>query len=111
MLMTSTSGAQAQLPFTWSTSNETARRLPGLLLAATIAAISIWAAGIGVLHESGISALTLAIGGGIVFGNTLFPRIAAACHGGVGFAKQQLLRLGIVLYGLRITLQQIGAVG
>lgn len=63
------------------------------------------------LAGSGLSALTLAICIGLVIGNTVYPRLAPSCHAGVGLAKQRLLRAGIVLYGLRLTFQDIGHVG
>ena len=44
-------------------------------------------------------------------GNTLYPRWQTVCHGGVQLAKQRLLRLGIILYGFRLTFQQIADVG
>ncbi len=59
----------------------------------------------------GLSALTLAIVGGIVLGNTVYPALHTRCGTGVDYAKQRLLRLGIILFGLRITLQQIAQVG
>ena len=37
--------------------------------------------------------------------------MAAGCSSGVAFSKQNLLRLGIVLYGLRLTFQDIAHVG
>ena len=85
--------------------------LPGLLLAAAIAAAAIWGARQPLLAGSGLSALTLAICLGLLVGNTLYPRLAPACHGGVSLAKQRLLRAGIVLYGLRLTFQDISQVG
>ncbi|MGC3535194.1 putative sulfate exporter family transporter, partial [Pseudomonas aeruginosa] len=47
----------------------------------------------------------------IVVGNTLYPRIAAGRAAGVGFSNQILLRAGIILYGLRLTFQDIARVG
>ncbi|WP_374006746.1 YeiH family protein [Delftia lacustris] len=84
---------------------------PGLLLAGTIAAAATWGARQPLLAGSGLSALTLAICIGLVIGNTVYPRLAPSCHAGVGLAKQRLLRAGIVLYGLRLTFQDIGHVG
>ncbi len=60
---------------------------------------------------AGLSALTLAILLGIGLGNTLFPSVADRTAAGVDFSKSTLLRLGIVLYGFRITFQQIAEVG
>ena len=59
----------------------------------------------------GLGALTLAILCGMVIGNTLYPKIWQHCDGGVLFAKQHLLRLGIILYGFRLTFSQIADVG
>ncbi|ROR03618.1 putative integral membrane protein (TIGR00698 family) [Delftia acidovorans] len=84
---------------------------PGLLLAGAIAAAATWGARQPLLAGSGLSALTLAICAGLVIGNTVYPRLAPSCHAGVGLAKQRLLRAGIVLYGLRLTFQDIGHVG
>ena len=63
------------------------------------------------LARMGLSMLTLAILIGMLVGNTLYPRISAHCHEGVVFRKGQLLRLGIILYGFRLTLAQVAAVG
>jgi uncharacterized integral membrane protein (TIGR00698 family) len=59
----------------------------------------------------GFSALTLTILLGIIAGNTFFPSIATHTASGVDFSKSRLLRIGIVLYGTRITFQQIAAIG
>jgi uncharacterized integral membrane protein (TIGR00698 family) len=86
-------------------------RLPGILLVGALAAIAIALGGIGWFQSTGISALTLAIVLGMLVGNTLYPRIAPLGASGVTFSKQTLLRLGIILYGLRLTFQDIGRVG
>ena len=85
--------------------------LPGLLLAAVIAVCAIGLGKLPVLQDNGIGALTLAILLGIIAGNTFYPRIAASSAPGVGVSKQHLLRLGIILYGLRLTFQDIAQVG
>ena len=84
---------------------------PGLALAAAIAAAGMFAARLPALQALGLSALTLAIVFGIMVGNTAFPAIAARTGAGVDFAKGMLLRTGIVLYGLRVTFQDIAGVG
>jgi uncharacterized integral membrane protein (TIGR00698 family) len=83
----------------------------GLALSAALAALGISAAGMPAVRHYGLSALTLAIVLGIVAGNTFFPRVAARTAAGVDFSKSTLLRIGIVLFGLRITFQDIAAVG
>lgn len=84
---------------------------PGLLLAGALAWAAVELSGLGWLQSHGISALTLAIVIGMLVGNTVYPRIAAPAKAGVGFAKQTLLRLGIILFGLRLTFQDVGQVG
>jgi len=83
----------------------------GMALAAVIALLAIGLGNLGWLAGHGISALTMAIVLGIVVGNSIYPRIAAGSAPGVQFAKQTLLRLGIVLYGIRLTFQDIQHVG
>ena len=85
--------------------------IPGLLLSATLAAVSIRLGGLDWLQSHGMSALTVAIVLGIVLGNTLYPSIAARSSAGVMFSKQTLLRAGVILYGLRLTFHDIGEVG
>ncbi|RQO55959.1 YeiH family putative sulfate export transporter [Paucibacter sp. KBW04] len=87
------------------------RLLPGLSLAALIAALALGLGEIAWLSEHGLSALSLAIVLGMALGNTVYPRIAVHSGAGVNFSKGPLLRLGVVLYGLRLTLQDIGQVG
>lgn len=85
--------------------------LPGIALTLIIAwaaselAKSTWAS------HLGLSTLTLAIVGGMVLGNTVYPGLQDHCNTGVEFSKARLLRLGIILFGLRITFQDIAIVG
>ena len=95
-------------PSAWG---EKIRLLPGLALSAALAAVSIRLGASGWLQAHGMSALTVAIVLGIVLGNTIYPSIAASSGAGVGFSKQTLLRAGVILYGLRLTLHDIGQVG
>ncbi|MGE9552732.1 YeiH family putative sulfate export transporter [Erwinia amylovora] len=83
----------------------------GLLLALLLAVFATWLGKQPAIAALGLSALTLAILAGIVVGNTLYPRFANRCDPGVILAKQRLLRIGIVLYGFRLTFQQIADVG
>ena len=87
------------------------RFAPGLLLAAAVAAAATAAGRLGWLQANGISALTLAIVFGVVVGNLLPATALAISDEGLNLAKQRLLRAGIVLYGLRLTFQDIGQVG
>jgi len=85
--------------------------LPGILLTGAIAILATELAKSAWLQAHGFSALTLAIVGGMIAGNTVYPRISAYGARGVTFSKQVLLRLGIILFGLRLTFQDIGQVG
>ena len=85
--------------------------LPGLALTAAIALLASALGGTSWFMSHGLSALTVAIVLGIVLGNTVYPRLAPQAGAGVGFSKQTLLRAGVVLYGLRLTLHDIGHVG
>ncbi|MBP6117552.1 MAG: YeiH family putative sulfate export transporter [Neisseriaceae bacterium] len=80
--------------------------LVGLL---TLVAIGLDQAGY--VAHLGLSALTLAIILGMLLGNTLYPRLSPRFHAGVLLSKGPLLRWGIILYGMRLTFQQIAAVG
>ncbi len=86
-------------------------RSAGLLLTAAVAGASMLAATLPWMQAHGLSALTLSIVLGMLVGNTVYPRIGGACGPGVGYAKHWLLRAGIVLYGARLTFQDIGHVG
>lgn len=88
-----------------------ARSLPGIGLVALLALLALEIGRVPWLQANGISALTLAIAFGMLVGNTLYPRLALAAASGVAFSKQTLLRAGIILYGLRLTFQDIAGVG
>ncbi|HFT1548125.1 TPA: YeiH family protein [Klebsiella quasipneumoniae subsp. similipneumoniae] len=85
--------------------------VPGLALTAALTGAALWANSFPAIAGAGFSALTLAILFGMVVGNTVYPKIWQPCDGGVIFAKQHLLRLGIILYGFRLTFAQIADVG
>lgn len=84
--------------------------LPGLALAGAIAAAATALAALPWFAGHGLGALTLAIVLGIAVGHAPAARRAATAPG-IEFAKQRLLRLGIVLYGLRLGLADLGALG
>jgi uncharacterized integral membrane protein (TIGR00698 family) len=84
---------------------------PGIALTGALAALAIELGKLAWLQANGISALTLAIVLGMLVGNTVYPRLVSASAGGVIFSKQTLLRAGIILYGLRLTFQDIAGVG
>lgn len=87
------------------------RHLPGLLLCAALAAAAVALGRQPWLASHGFSALVVAIVLGMAVGNAVPDAWLARGGPGIALAKQTLLRAGIVLYGLRLTLQDIGQVG
>ena len=82
------------------------------LIPPTLAAVlCMYLAALPPLAQNGISPLTLAIVLGMALGNSVaaphLPRIAE----GIAFSKGRLLRLGIVLYGFKITWAQLAFAG
>ena len=86
-------------------------RLMGIALTAALAAGATELAQAGWLQANGMSVLTLAIVLGMAAGNTVYARVESGSAAGVAFSKNILLRAGIVLYGLRLTLQDVATVG
>ena len=86
-------------------------RLWQLLPVAAAAGLCMYLAALPALARNGVSPLTLAIVLGMALGNTVaaphLPRIAE----GIAFSKGRLLRLGIVLYGFKITWTQLAFAG
>lgn len=62
-------------------------------------------------HKLQVSALTLAIIAGIAVGNIASARALQWLHPGLRFSQQTLLRFGIVLYGVRLTVQDLANLG
>lgn len=89
----------------------TRRMLPGLLLALALGVAGLLLAQAPLLAHWQVSALTLAIVLGMLLGNAFGTHLPATLAPGVIVAQQKLLRLGVILFGLRISFQQIAAVG
>lgn len=87
------------------------RALPGLALCLALALAALELGQLPWLAAHGFSALTVAIVLGLLMGNSLYGAMASTAGPGVALAKQTLLRAGVVLYGLRLTLQDVGHVG
>lgn len=85
--------------------------LPGLALTLLVSALAMVLAGQPWAQQLGLSALTLAIAFGLLLGHTVYPSLRGLAEPGVDWSKQKLLRLGIVLFGLRLSFQDIAAVG
>ncbi|MCF0253516.1 MAG: putative sulfate exporter family transporter, partial [Duodenibacillus sp.] len=85
--------------------------LPGLALVASLSAAAFLIAAAPFVRSLSLSPLVVGILVGMLYANTLRRRQPAAWHAGVAFAAKRLLRLGIILYGFRLTFQDVAAVG
>ncbi|MDE1892429.1 MAG: YeiH family putative sulfate export transporter [Betaproteobacteria bacterium] len=86
-------------------------RLSGLFFTFMGALISIAAGSLPFFSQHHITSLTLAILLGIVLGNISVVNQLEKIHWGVDFSKSQLLKLGVILYGLKVTFSEIMQVG
>ena len=84
---------------------------PGLAAASCLGMGALWLGRLEAVRGVVLSPLTLAILGGMVLGNTVYPRWEARWGRGVQWAQRTLLRLGVALFGFRLTLGDVAAVG
>jgi uncharacterized integral membrane protein (TIGR00698 family) len=85
--------------------------MSGILFVAIFAAAATYIAGLGPVKALGLSPLVIGIVMGIFYANTLHNQTPAAWQSGITFSGKKILRFAIVIYGFRITFQQIAAVG
>ncbi|NOL51143.1 YeiH family protein [Pelistega suis] len=85
--------------------------LPGIAIVSMVSVIAILLVRLGVGANIGFSSLSFALFIGLLLGNMVYPKISSQADKGVGFAKSKLLRLGIILYGCRLTLMQVADLG
>ena len=85
--------------------------LHGLLFIALFALASFYIAGLPFVKSLSISPLIVGIILGMIYANTLYKKLPQTWLPGVKFSTKQLLRLGIILYGFRLTLSDVYAVG
>lgn len=87
------------------------RYLPGLLLCALLAVISMLLSQHTWMQTHGFSSLTTAILLGMIAGNSHSVFQHHRFEHGMSISKQALLRTGIILYGLRLSLHDIQQLG
>ncbi|HZT30320.1 MAG TPA: YeiH family protein [Bryobacteraceae bacterium] len=85
--------------------------LAGTLLCVSAAWLSWMAALLPWNQKAQLSALTLAIVAGMALGNGAPGKLLERLHPGLRFCQQKLLRLGIVLYGIRLTVDDLSKLG
>lgn len=83
----------------------------GVIFVGMITAVAMFLAQTQWAIDYHLSPLVLVILLGCLFGNTLYNKVEMYIHPGVAFSKSVLLRIGIVLYGFNLTLQDISQVG
>ncbi|QIR76320.1 YeiH family putative sulfate export transporter [Sulfurospirillum diekertiae] len=85
--------------------------LSGILFVALFSMSATYLADFAILKHLGISPLIVGIVLGMIYANTLRNRLPHEWVPGILFSTKTILRTGIVLYGFRITFQNIEAVG
>lgn len=83
----------------------------GFLVIAVMAVAAWFIATIPAVKMLSFSSLIIGILLGMVYANTLRSRQPKAWDGGIKFCSKRMLRLGIILYGFRLTFQDVIAVG
>lgn len=83
----------------------------GLALIVALAFIAFYISGWGWVKALSFSPLIVGIILGMIFANTLRSRMPEDWTAGLKFCTKQILRTGIILYGFRLTLVQVIAVG
>lgn len=85
--------------------------LAGILFVAIFASAATYISGLAPIKALGLSPLVIGIVMGIFYANTLHNQTPVAWQTGITFSGKKILRFAIVLYGFRITFQQIAEVG
>lgn len=86
-------------------------KLYGILLITAMSVIALLLAAIPAIKALSLSSLIMGIILGMLFANTYRTRIPATWEPGLKFCSKRMLRLGIILYGFRLTFQDVVAVG
>ncbi len=87
------------------------KHIKGIVFCTFFALIAYCTCKCGFCQSINLNSLTFAIIIGIVIGNVFHKFIPESFKDGISFSAKKLLRLAIILYGFRITFQQIFAVG
>ena len=88
-----------------------ANTLHGILLIALFSFAAFYIAGFPFVKRLSLSPLIVGIVLGMLYANSLRNRLPETWVPGIRFCTKQVLRWGIVLYGFRLTLTQVAAVG
>ncbi|MDF2866649.1 MAG: hypothetical protein K0S11_119 [Gammaproteobacteria bacterium] len=86
-------------------------KLNGIFFVCLFALTSYYLAGMSWFIQHGISPLIIAILLGMTYSATLRSQLPSHWVPGIQFAAKRLLRIAIVLYGFRISFQQVASIG
>ena len=85
--------------------------LHGILLIALFSCASFYIAETKVITDLSLSPMIIGILLGMLYANSLRNHLPVTWVPGIQFCAKKLLRLGIILYGFRLTFQDIMLVG
>ena len=92
-------------------SEKRASKLHGILLIALFACAAFYIGQAKVFVEFSISPMIIGIVLGMIYSNSLRMHLPETWVPGIQFCSKKVLRLGIILYGFRLTFADIAAVG
>ena len=85
--------------------------LKGFLVIAALSVAAWYISLLPAVKALSFSSLIIGILLGMLYANTLRRRQPSSWDGGIKFCSERMLRLGIILYGFRLTFQDVVAVG
>jgi uncharacterized integral membrane protein (TIGR00698 family) len=85
--------------------------IDGVIFVAFFAIVAIFLSKIDIIESSGVSPLVIGISLGIIVANSATKYIPTRFQEGITFSAKRVLRLAIILYGFRLTFQDIASVG
>lgn len=88
-----------------------ANTLHGILLIVLFSFAAFYIAGFPLVKKLSFSPLIVGIVLGMLYANSLRNKLPETWVPGIRFCTKQVLRWGIILYGFRLTLSEVAAVG
>lgn len=92
-------------------SNEKSSMLQGILLMALFAFTAFYIGEMNMMKTISFSPMIIGIILGMIYANTLRSTLPETWTPGIVFTSKRILRLGIILYGFKLTFQDVMAVG
>lgn len=86
-------------------------KLNGVALVFIFASSATFVANLDIIKASGISPIIIGLIFGLFFGSSLRHKLPASFNEGILFSTKTILRIGVALYGFRITLNELLGLG